>query len=142
LREPPLIGLGDRRAPAGNTVIAAALVVELGGRTLAQFLDQLLVEHPLDRAIQGARTELEVTVRARRDILHDRVAVAVLVGQGHEDVKRRRGKGKKVVDVSGHTPSISTLDTISKSASPQSALANRHWPIGSRQSAVANQFMA
>ena len=47
-------------------------------------------EHALDGAIERARAQLELAVRAGGDILNDRVAVAVFLGQGEQDMERGR----------------------------------------------------
>ena len=58
-----------------------------------------LFEHASDRPVQRARAQLERAVRSRGDVLHDGVAVAVLVGDGDEDVKHRDGQRQQVVGI-------------------------------------------
>jgi hypothetical protein len=54
LRRPPRFGFGDRCTEHCNPVIAAAFVVELGIGPLGGFLNQPLLEHPLDRPVERA----------------------------------------------------------------------------------------
>src|SRR5215204_3624875 len=46
------------------------------------------------RAVEGARSEASLSIGAAPDLLHDGVAVQLLVAQSHRDVKHRRGKGQ------------------------------------------------
>src|SRR4051812_39926685 len=63
-----------------DAVVPASLVVFFGRGSLARFDDEPLLQHPLDGAIQRPGAELEIAARALRDVLDDRVAVAVLFG--------------------------------------------------------------
>ncbi|MND00981.1 hypothetical protein D3C83_197810 [compost metagenome] len=47
----------------------------------------------LDDAIERPGPKFHRAIRARADVLDDGVAVAVFVGQRHEDMEHRRGQG-------------------------------------------------
>ena len=84
---------GDGLAEFGDAVIAPPLVVELRRRALVHLDDQVVVEHALNGSIERAGAEPDFAVRPRQDFLDDGVAVAVFVGQRHQDVKDRRLSG-------------------------------------------------
>src|SRR5262249_39489755 len=100
--------LSERRDP----VIAPPLVVHLGGGPLARLLDQALLEHPLDRAVQRPRPEPDLSAGPLRDLLEDRVAVPVFPGERYEDVERRLGQRQDGFEAGlvMHGPIISTVD--------------------------------
>ena len=52
--------------------------------------DEVVVEHALDGSIEGAGTEANVAAGPRQDFLDDGVAVAVFVGERHQNVKDGR----------------------------------------------------
>ena len=80
-----------------DAVVASPLVVLLGRRTLLRFHQQPLLQHPLDGAVDGTGREADLALRAPLDVLQDRVAVAILLGDGHQDVEGRRQKRQKLV---------------------------------------------
>src|SRR5262249_45145513 len=59
-------------------------------------LDQAVDEHPVDRAVERPRTDVDATARQPLDLGHDRVAVRLPGGEDEEDVERRRGKRQQV----------------------------------------------
>ena len=103
---------GDRRAKWRDPVVAAALVVQFGRRARACLDEQPLIEHALDRAIQRSRTQAQRARGSRLDILDDRVAVPIFVGDGHQDMEgrgweRKQGLGSRR---HGHAAIISAVD--------------------------------
>ena len=93
------VGRSRGTAQIRQTVVPAPLVVIGRVGTGPQFLDQTLLEHPADCAVQGAGTEADFALRAHGHILHDRVAVAVAIRQCHQDVEHGRRQGQKYVDI-------------------------------------------
>lgn len=88
-------GGAERRDP----VIATPLVVELGRRPIRGLDQKSLLEHSLNRSIQGARAHPKRAVGARLDVLDDPVAVPILVGERQEDVERRGRQRQQRVHV-------------------------------------------
>ena len=77
-----------RGAERRDAVIAAAFVVEFGRRPLLRFHHQPLFQHALDGAVQRPGAQFEFAAGARGHVLNDGVAVAVLLGHRHQNVKR------------------------------------------------------
>src|SRR3989442_6985070 len=117
LREPAGFCFRDRGAERRDAVVAPPLVVFVRRRALARLDDQALLEHPLNRAIQRARTQLQLAAGALRHVLDDGVAVAVLVGDREKNVKgRRRQREERVrlaLQISHATEAIATVDILS-----------------------------
>ena len=96
-----------RRASASATarpravmrVVAAPLVGAGRIGALAQLLDQALLQHPPHGAVERAGAEAHLAVGALADVLHDRVAVPLLVGEGDQDVEDRGGQRQEGIDV-------------------------------------------
>ena len=80
-----------------EAVVSAPLVIVVGIGPFVEFDNQALVEHPLDRSVQGPGAELHRAVGPRGDVLHDGVAMPILVGEGDQDLKdrgrQRQGRG-------------------------------------------------
>ena len=94
-----------------DRVVASPLVVERGLGPLALFGDQAVVEHALDRPVERAGAQLDVSVGSRGDVLNDRVSVTRVVCERHEDMERRRRERQLSVDVVfGHGSNISSVD--------------------------------
>ena len=53
-------------------------------------LDQPVDQHSLNRAVQRARPEMQLTTRKLVHLQHDPVAVALAATQGQQNVKDRR----------------------------------------------------
>src|SRR5262249_27460598 len=85
----------NRRAQRRNPVVAPSFVVFLRRRPFPRFEDQTLLQHPLNRSVQGAGAQTQLAAGAVGDVLDDSVAVAVLVGERDENVKHRRLKRQK-----------------------------------------------
>src|SRR5258706_11838547 len=94
LRETPGLGASHRCSERRDPIISTPFIVELRRGTIPRLDQEALLEHPLNGAIQRSRTEPQLAVRACGDVLNDRVAMAVLIGDGHENVKRR-GRQRK-----------------------------------------------
>src|SRR5262249_21284383 len=83
---------GHAFSKAGQPIVAPAFVGAGGGGAVCQFFDKALFEHAADGAVQRSGAELYLAARASGDILHNRVAMAVAVGQRDEDVEDGAGK--------------------------------------------------
>jgi hypothetical protein len=66
-----------------------------------------LLQHALQGAVERAGAQLEVIVRAGRDLLNDGVPVAITRRQGDQDMKRRRRQREQYVSI------IPTVDILS-----------------------------
>src|SRR5688572_31336473 len=84
LVQPVRFGTSDRPAEGGDAVIPPALIIELRGRPLIDLDDEIVVQHSLDGAVERARAQSDVAVRARQYFLDDPVAMTVLVGDGQD----------------------------------------------------------
>src|ERR1700730_3009921 len=93
---------GDAAPERRDAVVAAPHVVFVRIGPLVELLYQSVVQQALDRAVERARADAQLPVRARGHVLHDGVAVALAVGDGDENVER--GDGQR------HTAIISTCD--------------------------------
>ena len=104
LGQPPASARATAASEGRVPVVAAPLVVLLGGGALVGLDDEPLLDHPLDRAIERARAEPQRAVGAGGDVLDDAVAVAVVVGHRDQDVEGRRGQRqqRRRAGVCGH----------------------------------------
>src|SRR4029434_2631145 len=68
-------------------VVAAAGVIELGGRPLTGFDDQPIFDRLLNRAVEGGRPETHLPVAALQYFLHDAVTVLFATGEGDENME-------------------------------------------------------
>ena len=66
------------------------MVVELRRGPGAQLHDEPFDQQALDDAVERARAELHLAGRLLLDLLEDRVAVLVSIGQGQQYVEHRR----------------------------------------------------
>jgi hypothetical protein len=85
--QPPSLSDGHFSTKLSDAVLTAALIVVFGIGALFEFLDQTGVHPAFDGAIQAAGTDTEPAFSAGRDILQNRVSVAIMPGQRHQDVK-------------------------------------------------------
>ena len=85
-------GFGYRFAQLGQPVIAPPLVVEAEVRALRRLLDHVVIEKPLDDAVERAGAQLNFVVGAARDFLADDVAMFFAIGERQQHVKHRRGQ--------------------------------------------------
>ena len=77
-------------AEAGERVIPAPLVGARRVGALAELLDQAVLEHAADGAVERAGAEFQRAVGAIGDVLHDRVAVAIAIDESEQNVKGGR----------------------------------------------------
>src|SRR5918999_1230916 len=92
---PSRVGGRDTFAERCDAIVATAFVVARRGRPFVALLDQSGGEHPFDRPVQRARPEPDATPRATNDLLHDRVAVPLPVGEGEQDLELGGRKRKE-----------------------------------------------
>ena len=76
-------------------VVAPAFVVERRVGSVIALLDQAGCQHALDRAVERSRAHLHLTLRHQLHLLHDGVAVFLIIGQRQQDVEDRRGQGEE-----------------------------------------------
>src|SRR5262245_5422176 len=88
---------GDRTAEPGQPVVPPPLVV--AGRTPEGLLDQAVVEHLADGAVERAGTHPHVAVRPLGDLLHDGVAVLFSLAEGDQDVEHGRSERQLTADI-------------------------------------------
>ena len=91
-------------------VVSAPFVVVLGTWTFVELDDQAVLEHPLDGSVQRAGTELHPAVRASGDILHDGVAMPILIGESDQNLEhgrlQRNGERGLFRWISRHEPTV------------------------------------
>ena len=87
------------RPRARRAVVAPPLVVERRIGPLVGFLEQAAREHPLDGAVERARAHADRAVGDALDLLHDGVAMPILVGQRQQDVGDGRRQRQEVVGI-------------------------------------------
>ena len=97
----PELGARDGFAERRHPVVAAALVVQVGRGPLARLEDQPLLQHALDGSVERARAEPQLAARAGFDVLDDGVAVAILLRDGEQDVKRGGRQRQQCRDLVG-----------------------------------------
>ena len=96
LREPSDFGTRDALAERRKAIVASSLVV--GARpSLFDLDDETLLHHPRDGAIQGARAQPKLPVGSCLDVLDDRVAMSLTLGQREQDVQSRRWQREEIV---------------------------------------------
>jgi hypothetical protein len=89
-------------AERGQPIVAPAFIAQVRGRSMIGFGDESVVDKPLDDAVQVAGVENDQTVRALGDLLHEAVAVALVLGQREEKLEIDRLEREKVARVWGH----------------------------------------
>jgi hypothetical protein len=104
----------DSVAEFGEPVVAAPLIIESRIGPLVGLLDQALVEHPLDRAVERARSHSNRPTTQFGDIAHDRVAMLLAVGERHDDVHHRHRQRQEPFDLVSvtHVTTMTTLDLL------------------------------
>ena len=80
------------------------------------FLQQILFEHALNRAVERSRAQAYLPAGSGGDFLNDRVAMPVFIGESQQDVKSgglewQEGVGSRIVD--RHTSNICDVDILS-----------------------------
>jgi len=104
----------DSVAEPGEPVVAAPLIIQRGIGPLVGLLDQALVEHPLDRAVERARSHPNRPTTQLGDIAHDRVAMLLAIRERHDDVHHRRRQRQEPFDLFSvtHVATMTTLDLL------------------------------
>src|SRR5688572_28605099 len=97
--EAPRLRHRDVPTELRQPVVPPPLVAAVGIRTISQFLDEPLLQHAADGGVERARALHHLALGARSDVLHDRIAVAVAVGQRDQDVKDRCWQRQETVYV-------------------------------------------
>jgi hypothetical protein len=85
-----------------QTIVAAPLISQIWGGAMLRLDDQPLVGESLDHPIQIARVEPDEATRTLGDLLHEGVAVAVVLGQCEQELEIDGLQGKKVAGVGRH----------------------------------------
>ncbi len=83
-------GFGHRFAQLRQPIVAAPLVVEAEVRTLRRLFNHVVVEKPLDDAVECAGAQLDFIVGPARDFLTDDIAVLFAIGQRQQYIEQRR----------------------------------------------------
>ena len=66
------------------------------------FNNQVVIDEAFDGGIQRSRIELYGAIRVRCNVLHDRVAVALLIGESDENLKGRCREREEVDWLNSH----------------------------------------
>ena len=93
--KPPGLRPCRRLSERCDPVVAAALVVQLGGGALAGLVDEALLQEALDGSVEGPRAQPQLPTGPGRHILDDGVAVPVLVREGERMWKVAGGSGRR-----------------------------------------------
>src|SRR5207253_10800255 len=67
--------------------------------TLFRSANEALAQQPLDDPVERAGAQADGAARQLGDLLHDRVAVGLAVGERHQDVEHRRRQRQERVRV-------------------------------------------
>src|SRR5262245_56386348 len=132
---------GGPPAERGDAVVAPPLVVRRGIRAAGRLRDGPGLPHPREGAVERARVEPERPRRPLRRLLHDRVAVPLLVGEGEEHLEldppqggERRGRRlhchapiyvQRIYASSYHEPSRRSLTARREAARNHAVLKKR-----------------
>src|SRR5689334_7011466 len=87
LCQPPRFRARDVAAEFCYPVITTPFVVVSRCWSLSRFHDQTLIEHSLNGPIQRASANLELPARSRSNVLNDRVAVKIVLGERQKNMK-------------------------------------------------------
>ena len=102
----------QHRASERQQVVVATPLVFLAGRS-SGIRDQPQLDQPGDSCVERAGSRPERAVGPLRDVLDQRVAVSIPVGQGEQDVELMRRQRKKALwIVHASNLDISTLDGV------------------------------
>src|SRR6266404_3472219 len=89
---PLRFGYSYLTAERRQSVVAPPLVVLVGGRPIARFLEDALDQQPLDHGVERARAEADLAVGLVLDFLQNGVAVLFAIAQREQYLKHRRGE--------------------------------------------------
>jgi len=81
----------ERREP----VISPSDIIQFGGGTVTRLFDEICVYEPLECPIQRRWPQPDFAIRPVQDLLHDRVAVLVLVRKREKHVEPVRFEREK-----------------------------------------------
>ena len=99
---PEAVGPENVAAQWRQAVVTAALAVLVGSAPLAGVGDEPVCEQALDHAIQIPGIEREQAAGTFGDRLHDAVSVALLLGQGQEQLEIDRLQREMCAGIGGH----------------------------------------
>src|SRR5439155_3302258 len=122
-REPADLLARHFLAARRDAVVAPPGIVLVGMGPVVELLDEAVMEHPLDGAVQRPGAEPQRAAGARGDVLHDGVAVALAVGERDEDMKD--GEGQRHVAQLYHVPIYRQLSQCPRVAEPRRHEATR-----------------
>src|ERR1700728_1527815 len=88
--EPLALRVENALPERGESVVTAAGIVFLGGRTLFGFLDEVRFDEALEGSVERGGPEMHLAGGAVEDILHDAVAVLFSGGEREHDVEPLR----------------------------------------------------
>jgi len=99
-QQPEALHFGACRGASefSEPVIPPPFVIVLRVGPRVEFLDQSAFEQPPDGRIERSRAQPELPVGAGRDVLHDGVAVPVVIRQRYQDVERSRRQREQLVN--------------------------------------------
>ena len=92
----------DGLPQCGELVIAPARVVKLGVSPPLGTLDELIGQQPFDGGVESPRAQDDRLGGTPFDLLDDRVAMTLAVGEGEEDMKYRRAEWQKSAGIATH----------------------------------------
>jgi hypothetical protein len=72
-----------------QSVVPPTFIVLVRIWTFVEFDDEALLQETADRRVQSSGIQFQTSASACGDISHDRVSVAITVGQRYEDMKGR-----------------------------------------------------
>jgi hypothetical protein len=96
--QPARLGDGDLAAERREAIIATAFVVVAAG-AFVELFDQAVFQHSMDRTIERAGAEADSAFGPRCDVLHDGVAVAVMIRERYQDVESVFVERKEILGV-------------------------------------------
>ncbi len=77
-------------AQLGQTIVAAALIIEAEIRTLGGFLDHLVIQKSPYDPVQRARAQPDLVVSPARNLFADDVTVLLAIRERQQDMEQRR----------------------------------------------------
>jgi hypothetical protein len=72
------------------------LVIDIGCRSLAGFLNESRIGQPLERSVECTRLESDGTISARFRLAHDGVAMGVTFSENEKDLELHGSEGSVV----------------------------------------------
>jgi len=109
--EPRRLCYADAPAETGDPVVAPALIVDIRRGPSIGLLDQVAIQHPLQRSIQVARLQVHAGRGPLGNVLRNGIAMALAVRQGKEDLIGNRAQRQQFVGITTQVSMI-ILETI------------------------------